>query len=92
MKPLHYPLIGLLLLLQYPLWFGSASVSEVLRLDRQVDEQEQHNLGLLERNQALQADVVNLKSGMDAIEERARLELGMIRPGETFYQILEPKQ
>jgi len=91
-KPLHYPLIGLLLLLQYPLWFGSASVSEVLRLDRQVDEQEQHNLGLLERNQALQADVVNLKSGMDAIEERARLELGMIRPGETFYQILEPKQ
>lgn len=89
MKPLHYPLIGLLMLLQYPLWFGGASVTEVMRLQNQVAEQKQHNLGLQERNRALQADVKNLKSGMDAIEERARLELGMIRPGETFYQVVE---
>jgi len=89
-KPLHYPLIGLLMLLQYPLWFGSASVTEVMRLQHQVAEQKDHNLGLQERNQALEADVKNLKSGMDAIEERARLELGMIRPGETFYQVVEP--
>jgi cell division protein FtsB len=89
-KPLHYPLIGLLLLLQYPLWFGSASVTEVMRLQHQVTEQTQHNLSLQERNQALEADVKNLKSGMDAIEERARLELGMVRPGETFYQVVVP--
>jgi cell division protein FtsB len=89
-KPLHYPLIGLLLLLQYPLWFGSASATEVMRLQHQVAEQKAHNLSLQERNEALKADVKNLKSGMEAIEERARLELGMIRPGETFYQVVEP--
>ena len=90
MKPLHYSLIGLLVMLQYPLWFGSASVTDVLRLQHQVGAMKQHNLSLQERNRALQADVKNLKSGMDAIEERARLELGMIRPGETFYQVVEP--
>jgi len=80
----------MLLLLQYPLWFGSANVTGVMRLQHEVAEQKLQNKGLTERNQALEADVQNLKSGMDAIEERARLELGMIRPGETFFQVVEP--
>lgn len=87
-KPAHYPLIGLFVLLQYPLWLGDAGVLEVSRLDSQIAEQQQHNLGLRDRNQALQADVTNLKSGIDAIEERARLELGMIRKDEQFYQVV----
>ena len=88
MKPAHYPLIGLFILLQYPLWLGSAGMLEVWRLDVQITEQHEHNRGLRERNQALHADVMNLKSGIDAIEERARLELGMIRKDEQFYQVI----
>lgn len=90
MRPLHISLFLLVLVLQYPLWFGSASVASVWRLDSQIAAQKEHNAHLLERNQALHADVLNLKSGIDAIEERARLELGMIRSGETFYQIVKP--
>lgn len=87
-KPAHYPLIGLFVLLQYPLWLGGAGVLEVSRLDAQIVEQHQHNRGLRDRNLALHADVINLKSGIDAIEERARLELGMIQKDEQFYQVV----
>jgi cell division protein FtsB len=86
-RPLHYALIGFLLLLQYPLWLGSAGMLNVWQLDAQIKEQKTHNLSLAQRNQALEADVLNLKSGIDAIEERARLELGMVRSGEVFFQV-----
>jgi len=89
-KPLHYALIGLLVLLQYPLWIGSAGAVNVWQLDAQISEQKTINQSLLQRNRALEADVLNLKSGIDAIEERARLELGMVKPGEVFYQVIEP--
>jgi len=89
-KPLHYALIGLLVLLQYPLWIGSAGAINVWQLDAQIGEQKTINQSLLQRNRALEADVLNLKSGIDAIEERARLELGMVKPGEVFYQVIEP--
>ncbi len=89
MSILRYLLLGLLLVLQYPLWFGSGGVPAVWRLYEQVQTQEAENARLRERNQALIAEVMDLKHGLDAIEERARAELGMVRQGETFFQIIE---
>lgn len=89
MSVLRYLLLGLLLVLQYPLWFGSGGVPAVWRLYAQVQAQEAENTRLRERNQALIAEVMDLKHGLDAIEERARAELGMVRQGETFFQIVE---
>jgi len=89
-KPMHYALIGLLVLMQYPLWIGSAGAINVWQLDAQIGEQKHINQSLLQRNRALEADVLNLKSGIDAIEERARLEPGMIKAGEVFFQVMEP--
>jgi len=85
-------LIGLLILLQYSLWVGEGSVEEVSRLQRKVEQQKQENKHLRERNQALSAEVIDLKQGQEAIEERARSELGMIRKGEEFYQIIHPPE
>ncbi len=82
-------LIFLLVLLQYRLWVGDGSLAEVWDLYQQVEMQTQENQRLRERNQALEAEVQDLKQGLEAIEERAREELGMIRDGETFYQIVE---
>jgi cell division protein FtsB len=75
--------------LQYPLWLGSGSVSESVRLKHAISRQVAENARLRERNQALEAEVVDLKSGVDAIEERARNELGMIRDGEVFFQVVD---
>ena len=90
MRTIRYALLTILILLQYPLWLGSASVFNLWRLNNQIEAQQVRNRILAERNQALQADVVNLKSGLDAIEERARLELGMTRRGEGFYRVIDP--
>jgi len=78
-----------LLLLQYRLWFSHDGLPSVMHLHRSVVLQEQDNAVLEERNQVLAAEVQDLKSGLDAIEERARSELGMIKQGETFFQIIE---
>jgi cell division protein FtsB len=91
MRWLLWLLIVLLLLLQYRLWVGDGSLAEVWDLYQQVETQRDENQRLLERNQALEAEVQDLKQGLDAIEERAREELGMIKDGETFYQIIEEK-
>ena len=80
----------LLLSLQYRLWVGDGSLAEVWDLYQQVEVQRDENQSLRERNQALEAEVQDLKKGLGAIEERAREELGMIKEGETFYQIIEP--
>ena len=82
-------LLILLGLLQYRLWMGDGSLAEVWRLHGQVEAQKEENERLRERNQALDAEVQDLKQGQAAIEERAREELGMIRKDETFYQIVE---
>jgi len=82
-------LIVLLVLLQYKLWVGDGSLAEVWDLYQQVDTQKHENQQLRERNQALEAEVQDLKQGLQAIEERAREELGMIKDEETFYQIIE---
>ena len=82
-------LVVLLLLLQYRLWLSHDGLPVLLHLNRDVDIQQQDNAKLAERNQVLAAEVHDLKSGLDAIEERARSELGMIKEGETFFQIVD---
>jgi cell division protein FtsB len=89
MKVLIAILILLLLLLQFKLWFGDGNMREVWQLETTIEEQELENKKLRDRNLALEAEVKDLKQGMEAIEERARNELGMIKKDETFYQIVE---
>ena len=83
-------LVVLLGWLQYRLWFGNGGQREVAALQADVARQEAENARLRQRNDALAAEVHDLKSGEAAVEERARSELGMIRPGETFYRVVEP--
>ncbi len=89
MKATMILLTVLLLLLQYRLWFSHDGLPAVLHLKQDVEIQRQDNEKLKERNQVLTAEVKDLKSGLDAVEERARSELGMIKEGETFFQIIE---
>jgi len=83
-------LIALLAWLQYRLWFGHGGAGEVQQLSAQVDKQKRDNAGLHQRNAEVAAEVEDLKSGEAAVEERARSELGIIKPGETFYRVVEP--
>ena len=88
--PLVLSLLALLLgWLQYRLWFGIGSAGEVAALQTQLQHQRRENGGLEERNAALAAEVRDLKEGVAAAEERARSELGMIKPGEVFYRVVE---
>jgi len=77
----------LILALQYPLWLGKGGWLRVRELNAQVEAQKDANAGLKARNEALDADVRDLKQGTEAIEERARSELGMIRQDEIFFQL-----
>lgn len=79
----------ILVLLQYRLWFSHDGLPSVLHLKRSVEIQSQSNERLEERNALLSAEVQDLKSGLDAIEEKARSELGMVKQGETFFQLIE---
>ena len=90
MRLLAVALIALIALIQYPLWIGKGSWRRVWELDQQIRAQRETNRQLQARNAALEAEVIDLKQGLDAIEERARSELGMIRKDELFFQILEP--
>lgn len=83
-------LLALLIVLQIKLWTGSGGVRDVESLRQTVAETRKTNEALKARNEALQAEVRDLKEGRDAIEERARSELGLVKPGETFYQVVEP--
>ena len=88
--PLVLSLLVLLLgWLQYRLWLGIGSAGEVAALQTQLEHQRHENGGLEERNAALAAEVRDLKEGVAAAEERARSELGMIKPGEVFYRVVE---
>lgn len=94
MRGLRIVLVVLLVLLawlQYRLWLGNGGEHEVAQLQAQVLQQQRDNTGLQQRNDALAAEVEDLKSGEAAVEERARNELGMIKPGETFYRVIEPQ-
>jgi cell division protein FtsB len=82
-------LAALIALMQYPLWLGKGSWLRVWDLDRQIQAQKDINRKLQLRNSAVEADVRDLKQGVEAIEERARYELGMVRPDEVFFRIVD---
>lgn len=88
-------IVGLLVLLliglQYRLWFGEGSLAQKTELERQLAEQRIRNEHLAERNHILAEQVAGLKSGLEAVEERARIDLGMIDEGETFYLVVEER-
>ena len=82
-------LVSLFVILQYDLWVGEGSLATVWRLQQSIDSQTKENKILADRNKALEAEVVDLKKGKDAIEERARSDLGMVKKGETYIQIVD---
>ena len=89
MKWLTLVLIGLAALIQYPLWLGKGGWLRVWEVDQQISAQREINGRLKARNGALDAEVRDLKQGFDAIEERARSELGMVRQDEIFFQLVD---
>jgi cell division protein FtsB len=89
MKAIIAALAILFVLLQFKLWFGEGSMKDVWALDAAIAEQAERNSQLKERNQTLAAEVADLKQGLEAVEERARYDLGMIKKGETFYQVVD---
>ncbi|UTW08744.1 cell division protein FtsB [Pseudomonas benzenivorans] len=82
-------LVLLLAGLQYRLWVGDGSLAQVADLKQQIADQQGENQRLLERNRILEAEVMELKKGMETVEERARHELGMVKEGETLFQLTE---
>jgi len=89
MKVLIVFLVLLLAVLQYKLWFAEGGVRDVHQIKKQVDEKIAENTQLEQRNAALVAEVEDLKRGGEAIEERARNDLGMVKEGERYYQIVD---
>jgi cell division protein FtsB len=87
LRALAVVFVLLIIALQYPMWLGKGGWLRVRELDRQVEAQKQVNADLKARNAALDADVRDLKNGFEAIEERARSELGMVRQDEVFFQL-----
>ena len=92
MKWLAVSLALVILLLQYRVWFSEEGVREVERLQKAVATQRSENQQLEDRNRQLGAEVRDLKTGLDALEERARTDLGMISAHETFYQVVPPQE
>ena len=88
MKYLAATLAVLVVALQYPLWLGKGSWTKVWELERNLAQQRETNAKLKARNDALDADVRDLKQGLEAIEEHARVELGMVKRDEVFYQVV----
>jgi cell division protein FtsB len=89
MRVLAFTLAGLLVAIQYPLWLGKGGWARVWEHDRQLSAQRAKNDALRTRNAALDAEVRDLKQGLEAVEERARYELGMVRQDEVFFQIVD---
>jgi cell division protein FtsB len=85
-------LAALIVLIQYPLWLGKGGWLRVWEVDRQLEAQRGRNGQLQVRNQSLEAEVLDLKQGVDALEERARYELGMIKSDEVFFQIVDKRK
>jgi cell division protein FtsB len=89
MKALLAGLVIVLLILQWRLWSGPGGMSELQQLEHQLAAQLSENEVLRLRNEMLENEVLDLKTGLEAIEERARSDLGMTREGETFYMVIE---
>ena len=88
MKPLALAFAALVVALQYPLWFGKGGWLRVWELERAVEQQTVATARAKMRNDALEADVRDLKEGFESIEERARMELGMVKKDEIFVQVV----
>lgn len=91
MRLLAFTLAALTVLIQYPLWFGKGGWLRVAELQREVQAQQDRNSELAARNAVRDAEVRDLKQGLDVVEELARFQLGMIRKDEVFFQIVEPR-
>ena len=89
MRPIVIFLLLALVALQYKLWFGDGSVRQWFQLEQKLAAEEQVNKNLAARNHAIEADILELQSGEQALEEQARYELGMIKEGEVYYQCIE---
>ncbi len=90
MRLVPFLIAALLLAIQYPLWLGHGGWMQVRDMERQLAAQNRANAGLEARNERLAAEVKDLKEGAGAVEERARFELGMLKDGEVFVQIVDP--
>ncbi|HEX5485979.1 MAG TPA: cell division protein FtsB [Limnobacter sp.] len=90
LKLISLVLIALLAILQYPLWFGKGGLMRVHELNRQVAEQKSVNESLRLRNQQMEGDVRSLSDGVEAVEERARNDFGMVKNGEVYIQLVQP--
>lgn len=89
MKLLFAFIVFVIVTLQYQLWLGEDSIRALNMLEVDLDAQRQGNADLIERNRLVEIEVLDLKNGLEAVEERARSELGMIRKGEVFYLIVD---
>ncbi|MDB4138580.1 cell division protein FtsB [Methylophilaceae bacterium] len=92
MKSLTAIFILLLILIQYPLWAGKAGWYNVFKLSNEYQAQKEINVELKKQNDALRAEVNDLKNGTDAIEEKAREELGMVKKGEIYFQVINKSE
>lgn len=92
MKIIAIVLLLLFFWLQYKIWLQDGGIPEVVQLQQEVADVKVEVQMLQERNASLDAEVKDLKKGLDAIEERARSEMGMIKEGELYYQVIEPKK
>ncbi|MCR6651552.1 MAG: cell division protein FtsB [Cellvibrionaceae bacterium] len=90
MKPILTAFFLIFVYLQYRLWIGDGSIAALVQLQDEIEKQSAENAHLQERNRLLAAEVFALKNDADAIEERARTDLGMIKKGETFFMVLQP--
>ena len=91
MKIIALVLLILFIWLQYKIWLQDGGLPEVIQLQKEVVQVKTEVEKLQERNASLDAEVKDLKKGLDAIEERARSEMGMIKQGEVYYQVIKPK-
>ena len=91
MRILSLVLAALIALIQYPLWLGKGSWLRVWEVESEIRAQREVNTRLRTRNVAMDAEVRDLKQGFEAIEERARSELGMVRSDEIFFQLMDLK-
>ena len=91
MKTIAFVLLALVFWLQYKIWLQDGGIPEILQLEQEIEEFHSEVKSLKERNASLDAEVKDLKKGFDAIEERARSEMGMLKEGEVYYQVIEPK-
>ena len=92
MKIIAAVLLVLLVWLQYKIWLQDGGIPEIIQLEQEIAEVKTEAKSLQERNASLDAEVKDLKKGLDAIEERARSEMGMIKKGEVYYQVIKPQK